>query len=1549
MPPRRSSRSTRASVEPASVESLPAKRKRGSTVEPTIEEKENVAKPPSSKRSSSVRATAPAAKGRTSRSKTLPKVEESGGEEEEEEVEAPAKKKVRPSVEAEDEAVEAVEEEREKEDVKPQVRGRRSKKTVVEDADDEESEAAPSKGSKTGPQVRRSKARVSIEEPPKQEDRVEDDIETIPSTKSKKSPPLSQPEPSQPPTAEEEEEFALIDPIPMPAPEALAQAVPEQPSGPVARLVIHKIVLVNFKSYAGRQEIGPFHKSFSAIVGPNGSGKSNTIDALLFVFGYRASKMRQAKVSELIHNSANYPNLNECSVEVHFREIIDMPGPDAFKIVPNSQLVVSRHAYKNNSSTYMMNGQGSSFTDVRNLLKGRGIDLDHNRFLILQVSGKNCPRNRNSRIIFKGEVESIAQMKSKAPSEHEDGLLEYLEDIIGTSEYKQQIDDAFKALETHAEERVKALNRLKFVEREKANLEEEKREAENYLRMKNELVRAQSRPKRPIRIKRYDHREISREQLMQEPMQTKLRKDLAAEEEKNRDDVTHLEMLKDHYKEREETYQEVKEAADGARKELTGKEKQEVQLQEKLKHANGKAKKLKKQIADDKASQKQAGRDLEDNTDKIKRGKAKLSKQEAELEEEEKILEVIRDGLKGNKTQTFHDQIEAKQKELQPWTTKINAKKTAVDIAKSERDALAEKAEAIERGEKEAEENLATKRRDQQAAKKRRKEKPAKASSARQKVEEARASQSENKSQGKVLDSLQRLKSRGQIQGFHARGRLGSLGAIDEKYDIAVSTACGQLNHLVVDTVEQAQQCIEYLRAQNIGRATFMVLEKIPQDSGMNRIQTPENAPRLFDLIKPKEPRFAPAFYKALRDTLVANDLDQANRIAYGATRWRVVTLAGQMFETSGTMSGGGGQPSRGGMSSKFAAEAVRPEVMRQYEKDSEDASMKLNQAMKEAGEADAALENFRKMGPELEMSFQKLGLEIETGKRAISEAEKRLRDVKAQNKPNQGDLRRISALDAEIESTTAELDQLQAKAAKIEEAIEALEKRILAIGGSQLLSQKSKVEGIKFTMGLTNEEITRAEVATVKAEKDIGKFASSIEANEGSLEESEGEVDELQKTLGTLQTYLNELRAKCDDAQQAAENSKEDLDQLKKELDAKEEQIQEYLKTKQALEREIQDIQKELKTNGELIAHWQSQHDQLALEDVDEDDDDDDEEDEAEGASKGDGEAQAEGDGGENTEVKPDPDGPAKKSTQVLHEYTPDELAPLRKRDLTADVELLDEKIKRLNPDLNVLKEYKRREAEFDNRAKELDRVTELRDQQKAEYDNLRKQRLDEFMTGFTQISSKLKEMYPSLSILNSNQTRLQMITLGGNAELELVDSLDPFSEGIIFSVMPPKKSWKNISNLSGGEKTLSSLALVFALHHFKPTPLYFMDEIDAALDFRNVSIVANYIKDRTKNAQFIIISLRNDMFELSSRLIGIYKTNNTTKSEYLPFLSLKLLADVISGVCISNRDRAVMERKLREAQRQQQQLRTPQRKQFSSQKQLQTPLHNLSTASQM
>jgi len=135
--------------------------------------------------------------------------------------------------------------------------------------------------------------------------------------------------------------------------------------------------------------LGPFHKSFTSIVGPNGSGKSNVIDSMLFVFGYRAQKIRSKKISVLIHSSPMYTDLQSCTVKVFFQEIIDQgdnsQNSEGYEVVPNSQIVVSRTAMKDSSSYYEVNGKRKKFGDVASLLREKGIDLDHNRFLILQV------------------------------------------------------------------------------------------------------------------------------------------------------------------------------------------------------------------------------------------------------------------------------------------------------------------------------------------------------------------------------------------------------------------------------------------------------------------------------------------------------------------------------------------------------------------------------------------------------------------------------------------------------------------------------------------------------------------------------------------------------------------------------------------------------------------------------------------------------------------------------------------------------------------------------------------------------------------------------------------------------------------------------------------------------------------------------------------------------------------------------------------------------------------------------------------------------------
>ena len=245
---------------------------------------------------------------------------------------------------------------------------------------------------------------------------------------------------------------------------------PTADGGP--RLMIKKMVLENFKSYAGEVQIGPFDKSMTSVIGPNGSGKSNVIDAMLFVFGFAARNMRQSNITDLIHKSEAFPNLEWAKVSVHFQQIVDQPD-GSFVAVEGSELVVQREvrrkagAGKNGKDTgesiYRMNNKGSSWGEVRERLSGYGIDLAHNRFLILQ-----------------GEVEQISMMKPKAQTAHETGLLEYLEDIIGSNRLVEKINEAKKSMEELNELRASKCTALKSAEQQVQAQEERKAEAEAY-------------------------------------------------------------------------------------------------------------------------------------------------------------------------------------------------------------------------------------------------------------------------------------------------------------------------------------------------------------------------------------------------------------------------------------------------------------------------------------------------------------------------------------------------------------------------------------------------------------------------------------------------------------------------------------------------------------------------------------------------------------------------------------------------------------------------------------------------------------------------------------------------------------------------------------------------------------------------------------------------------------------------------------------------------------------------------------------------------------
>ncbi|RJE26783.1 hypothetical protein PHISCL_00915 [Aspergillus sclerotialis] len=1209
----------------------------------------------------------------------------------------------------------------------------------------------------------------------------------------------------------------------------LAAPPVEEPTEPKTRLIIQTLVLTNFKSYAGKQIVGPFHGSFSAVVGPNGSGKSNVIDALLFVFGFRASKMRQGKISALIHNSAAHPDLPYCEVEVHFQEVIDLPG-ESYEVIPDSQLVISRRAFKQNSSKYYMNGKETNFTAVTTLLRDRGIDLDHKRFLILQ-----------------GEVESISQMKSKAANEHEDGLLEYIEDIIGTSKYKAPIEEAAAELETLNDVCLEKNNRVQHVEKEKNSLEDKKDKALAYIRDENELSQKQSALYQIYMDECADNIRVTEEAILQ--MQEMLNMEL----EKHEGNESGIKELEKAYKRGLKEYEAMEKEMQALSKEMAKYDKESVKFEEKKKFLLGKQKKLEKSMQSTRLAASECESLVEKHTYDIEKKTAETAELEKEMKVEEEELNSIREGLRG-KTQGLSDQVTAKQKSLEPWDEKINKKLSAVAVAQSELDILREKSNAsavlLEEAQGKVssiEEALATKQNDleerkeqkatleQEVAKlqhdlekyaSREPEIRAHVSSARQKADEARSSLASTQNRGSVLTGLMRLKESGRIDGFH--GRLGNLGTIDEKYDVAISTACPALENMVVDSVEIGQHCIDYLRKNNLGRANFILLDRLPKRD-LSSIYTPEGVPRLFDLVKPREPKFAPAFYSVMQNTLVAKDLEQANRIAYGARRWRVVTLDGQLIDVSGTMSGGGTRVARGGMSSKQVGDTTREQVSK-LDGDLEEMERKLQAFREKQQHVEASMREKSDEIPRVETKIQKIMIEIESANRSLADAQRRVKEIGAEHKPSKTDAGQAKALEQQISSLEDEIEGLRAGKGGIEEEIQTLQNKIMEIGGVRLRGQKAKVDGLKEQISLLAEEISNAEVEKSKNEKLITKHQKSRSSSEKELEQV---ADDLEKLHNDAENQTNDAsgwRQKVEEAQEGLETRKAELKNLKTGLDEKVAELNETRATEIEMRNKLDENQKALAENEKRRRYWEEKLSQLTLQNT--------------------------------SDLGGDEDQPGE-----LQTYTKDELADMNKESLKAVIAALEEKTQNASVDLAVIEEYRRRASEHESRSADLKTSLESRDSVKARLDGLRSARLNGFMEGFGVISLRLKEMY-------------QMITMGGNAELELVDSLDPFSEGILFSVMPPKKSWKNISNLSGGEKTLSSLALVFALHHYKPTPLYVMDEIDAALDFRNVSIVASYIKERTKNAQFIVISLRNNMFELASRLVGVYKVSHMTKS---------------------------------------------------------------------
>lgn len=1257
------------------------------------------------------------------------------------------------------------------------------------------------------------------------------------------------------------------------------------------RLVIEHMRLENFKSYAGVQEIGPFDKCFTAVVGPNGSGKSNVLDALLFVFGKRAKRIRLKKVGELVHRSAAHPNIQQASVTVFFHEVVEDPaaGPGATRVVPGSEMTLTRTANRNDTSRYYVNGRASNFTEVTEILGRKGVDLEHNRFLILQ-----------------GEVEQIAMMPPKAANKNEEGMLEYLEDIIGTDRFIELIDKAAADLDQVQEQRTEQLNRVKLVVRERQSLEAAKLEAEEFLHLDQQIIR-----KKTLVAQKQVAAAAAATRTLTE-RSTLLAEKLRAEQERQSESNRRLAELEGAIRTATAAYEGVSKELAATKAQLDAFQRQDVQLGEDDKHCRAQQQKLEKLLAREQEKARRLDAQVAEKQEERRDITARIAALQEQLTAEQAALAALYESLKGE-TGQLQAEMDRKQAELLPSQTRQQELRAQESVHSGELALIrgADAAKQREVAQLEADVAALDAREQQQQAELARVAETLRSQAARldacrraaaecareeervgaelravgARVAERRAALEAARSRGAVVEAIMQLKASGRVPGIF--GRLGDLGRIDPRYDVAVTTACHALDNIVVQSADTGQACLEHLRATRAGRGTFIILDEVARLPWVQRGSTaaytpPAGAQRLFDLVTLAHERFRPALYWALGDTLVADRADMATTIAFrSGPRRRVVTLDGQLMEPSGTMSGGGQRVLRGGMKTTGGGNSGSTNSgngNNSGDNDDDDNTplealeKRLAELREEYERVQRARAGHEREAAQLEgmstTTSAKLEMDIAETRAQRADVARRLADARARPAVTRAQEARAAELERLVAAGRAEVAALHAASAQLEAEIAALKEQIMQAGGTRLREQKQRVAALADEIAAAEKAATKCDVDAGSAEKAAAKSRAAAAKAEADLADVRARLARLEEESRALEDKAGAVMAAFEQAQAALAAQQAALDAKQAELAAHREERAKAANVEAELRDALDDCRKQLADRAhvtkvytaqlhELRGEWQNvlvllaggkeeyERDQASMKD-----DGDDHEHQDEEKEKKDKEEKE-----EEEEDDPFKD----KSEEELDKYDID--------DLKVEMSACEEHKSKLSPNMNAIGDYRAKEREYQGRMRELEQTTRVRDELRQRCEDLRRQRLVEFTEGFEQITLKLKEMY-------------RMITVGGDAELELVDRLNPFSEGVVFSVRPAKKTWKNISNLSGGEKTLSSLALVFALHHFKPTPIYVMDEIDAALDFRNVSIVANYIKECTRGAQFIVISLRNYMFELADRLVGIFKIADCTGS---------------------------------------------------------------------
>ena len=1146
-------------------------------------------------------------------------------------------------------------------------------------------------------------------------------------------------------------------------------------------MYIKQLEIDNFKSFANKSEI-PLLEGFTTISGPNGSGKSNIIDSILFALGLaNASELRAENLSHFI---STYTKRNEALVKVTFGGMQD--GRDlsiARKIRKSSQ------GY---ASTYYINDAVTTLTNVHAELEKYNV----------------TPNSYN--VMMQGDVMGITNCSPK-------NRRKIIDEIAGVADFDRRIEQATNELTTVEQRVERSQVILNEVDIRLEQLKEEREVALKYQKLREEKSGLEGQ----INKVRFFDLKRNLEQAHLNILEfTKKKKE---EEVKSKDLDERLNLIKEKFREVSEV---IKEKGEAHQIEL---KKQLEELKGETDRKNNASIYADKQIMDGLRRIENARNGIESHKQKIEDFKLKIKLKEDEIKiiedniaEKNAELKKIREDMTGlNASADQHiekrNNLRKKYEDLQDKDNDLIKKKLPLENELKNLQTELEKAKAsiaeleklkanfttdydlkktlVEQLEKEMNDfkiiqqnilhDLDTTKNEiddvnhdiQMAARK--------------------ISVMETKKQvvqssfNSAIDTVMNA----HLQGVHAP--LVKLGTVDKEYSTAMEVAFGgRMTHIVVDDEHVASVAIELLKSSGAGRATFIPLNKIVK--APSRLNLPKDkgvidfAINLVDF----DDKYINAFYYAVGETLVVEDMECAKKLI---GKYRMVTLQGEIFEKSGSMTGGSQRRTGLSFSQNDDDELEKLKI------NLKDLETKASGLIKKRDELENKREDIRQKYSDSMNESARAKMELANMTKNYENSENLLAErtkFVTESEPKIDELNKT--LDKLEEQTVQVYDEM----ASVQSEIEEVEK---LIDEQDLKDLKEKTEGVEAEIKRLQDKLRDANAEKNDFNRDIAFQENMILTNNEDIERSEANNKKLEADKERFKSEIEELNKKSEALEDQIKEIEEKLGKLLEERDAIQADLNEIEKQKNASGYEIEKI-------AEQIESFKARRREL------------------------------------------EPQLETARTDLINAGMEPEKLEPVEIsiEEITSQIQRLEKKMQDLGDvNMRAIASYEEVQARQNELKTQIETLSKERKEILDRMSGYEQSKKEAFMKTYTNINENFKQVFHQLS--------------EGEGELKLENPDDPLSGGLTIEAQPRDKKLQRLESMSGGEKSLTALAFVFAIQRYMPSPFYAFDEVDASLDTMNVERIAQMVQNQSKNTQFIVVSHRKPMIESANRTIGV------------------------------------------------------------------------------